>query len=157
MKQTIVLAVVLTLAGCRCEDEPPPPPPPPPVAKVGNPEVSGLRATIQKLSPGAGRLELTCVFEWYAAPTSELRADGTIFMSNVWLLAGQEPLWVRFWSPAGAELGSALDRVLVPEPFRRRLSATHECELLVAPPAGATSVSVALGNSGLETERRALP
>lgn len=160
MKQVLVLALVLALAGCRCEDEPPSPPPPtPPVAKVGKPEVSGLRATIQKLSAGGpgGRLELTCVLEWYAAPTSELSADGTLFMSNVWLLEGQEPMWVRFWSPSGAELESALEQVLVPEPFRRRLSATHESQLLVAPPAGATSVSVALGNSGLETERKELP
>lgn len=155
MRRLLPAVVVLSLAACRCEDDPPSPPPAP-IVSSGKPEKSGLRATVPKLVKGR-RLEVTYLLEWFAAPTAEVRADGTIYMTNMWLLESQEPITVRFWSASGDEVGRSGESILLPEPFRDRATQSHEVQLLVDPPAGAESLSVALGNSGLESDRRGLP
>lgn len=155
-----LLALLVLLLGCHGDDPPPPPPPAPlPPIQASSSRVSGLQATVSRVAqaPGTGRMELTYLLEWYAAPTSEVTQDGRIQIYNVWLLRGLEPVTIRFWGAPGAPPVEVGERVVLPEAFLRRTAPSHELHLLVDPPAGARSVSIALGNSGLESERERLP
>ena len=154
MRLALVLTVAL-LAGCECNDEPPDPAPLPPPRSESN----GLRASVAEVRRGLSTppLEVSYVLEWVAPPTGRVDVSGDIQISNVWLLEPLEPAVVHFWDRSGTLVGEAIQRVILPDQFRDRSIAKREVRFLVDAPAAAASLSVALGRSGLETERALIP
>lgn len=147
--------VLLALSGCECQDEQPDPAPIPPAKS----ELEGLRASVAQIQRGLSTppLDVSYVLEWVAPMKAELDAAGTIHVSNAWLLESLEPAVVHFWDRNGALVGETVERITLPDDFRDRSTPRWEARFLVNAPAGAASLSVALGRSGLETERASLP
>lgn len=151
----VVVVALLAMAGCECNDEPPAPPPPPPPTS----ELHGLRSSVARLER-AGTMpavEVTYVLEWVAPMKAEVDPAGNIRVSNAWLLELVEPAVVSFWDGSGALVGETVERFGLPDEFRDRSVPRREVRFSVNPPASAKTLSIALGRSGLETGRAALP
>jgi hypothetical protein len=146
------LLLALAVTSCRCTDDPTPAPPPPAPPAPSRAEVHGLRAT----SSGAvvtGRLEVTYVLEWTAPPTFSRQPGGAVQLTNLWLLQPIEPATVNFWDGVGALVGETTQRIGLPTGFREGSTPRHEAHISLVAPAGAKSLSVSLGRSGLESDR----
>ncbi|MBX3467963.1 MAG: hypothetical protein KF878_13910 [Planctomycetes bacterium] len=145
-------AVCLALAACCSEEQPPPLPPPPA-------ELHGLRASASRVERLAGSdlLELTYALEWVAPPRVEVDPDLSLRASSLWLLQPNEPVTVRFLDASGAEVGRVMQRVDIAPEFVARSRRAYEALLRVDAPAGAASLVVSLGRSGLNTRPATLP
>lgn len=123
-------------------------------------ELSGLRATVSPARASEavlGPSEVTYELEWTAQPEGWLDSSGTICVANIWLLRPLEPAVVRYWNAAGTQVGEGGQQLRLPDEFRDRVASKHEAPIRLDPPADAISLSIALGRSGLETARIAVP
>jgi hypothetical protein len=146
-----LLAVLLT--GCAS-----PGPKPAPAPQPARTELEGLRADatgVKRASPA--RVEIAYGLEWTATPSAAFAPDGTIKVSNVWILGPSEPAVIHFWDAAGKSAGEASQRISLPDAFLNRTVPRRAVSIAADVPAGGVAVSVALGNSGLETARVVLP
>lgn len=160
MRQALLLTVVL-LGGCAGGERPHQPAddqPGPPVVPESASELGGLRASAASVRSETWPYpEVSYVLEWVAPVMGEVDAAGNVRVWNVWLLEPLEPAVVRFWDRTGALMGETGEQVRLPDEFLRRSAPKFEVRLRVKAPAGAAFLSVALGRSGLETERVVWP
>jgi len=115
---------------------------------IGKPELDGLRAAVTEVSWDGGALTIGFTLRWTGAPLA-------------WRLDREVPVNVSFWDSLAEpahRVSVETDFVSLPKAFLARSAdtATTVVRAQGAPP-GATAVSLALGTSGLETDRIALP
>lgn len=147
--------VALSLVGCP---EPGPGPGPKPTDPTGLTTLSGLSATIPKVTRTSGSLEVHYRLEWTGEPTA--KTDPNTFVvtaTNVWLLDPNETVSLRFWDAAGSPTGTIDQQIDLSQGFAERDAKLSLTPILVNPPAKSRSVSIALGRSGLETSKVGLP
>lgn len=153
-----LLAGLITALGCGTVDDQAPgskPSPPEPTF-----ELSGLRATVSPslVDDGAlGPIEVLYELEWTAEPEVWVDPDWNVRSSGIWLLGPLEPAIVRYWDATGAPVGEGGHRIVLPAEFRARDVPRLAALVPIDPPIEATSLSIALGRSGLETARIAVP
>ena len=150
LRSAFPVLAVLGLIGCRCGDTSPP---------ASKPELEGLRSTVVvvRRPPSLPPIEVTYVLEWTGRAAGRMDSSGRIEISGVWVLEPLEPAVVHFWDATGKLLGETMRRIDLPDRFMDRSMARHEARFFIDLPVGATSLSVALGNSGLESDRVAAP
>lgn len=113
----------------------------------GKPEVDGLRASAGEVSRDGDVVSIHYTLRW----TNR---------RNGWRLNPEAPVNISFWQ-ANAEparrISIEIGYVTLPKAFLARTVDTADATVRAKAPVGATAVSLALGTSGLETERIALP
>ena len=113
----------------------------------GKPEVGGLRAAASDVSRNGDIVSIHYTLTWTDR-------------SGHWRLNREEPVNITFWqSTADSPRRMSIDvgYVSLPAAFLAHAKDVTEATLRAKAPAGAVAVSLALGTSGLETERIALP
>jgi hypothetical protein len=113
----------------------------------GKPEVDGLRASAGDVSRDGEIVSIHYALRW-----TDRR--------NGWRLNPEAPVNISFWQSnvePGKLISIEIGYVSLPNAFLARAIDVTEATLRVKAPAGAGAVSLALGRSGLETERVALP
>jgi len=143
----VILSACLSLVGCCGADQPP----------ADTSEVSGLKATIASAKRTPLGVEVEYALEWVAPVKVEVDASFNVTAENVWLLQPSEPTVVHVWDRGGALTAKHGQRIDLPTAFLDRSVASHRTTLVLPYPASGESLSVALGTSGLETRRVALP
>ena len=113
----------------------------------GKPEVDGLRASAGDVSRDGDVVSIHYTLQW-----TDRR--------NGWRLNREEPVNISFWqanADQARRLSIEITYVDLPKAFLARSVDTADATLRAKAPAGAAAISLALGASGLETERVALP
>jgi hypothetical protein len=115
---------------------------------MGKPEVDGLRAAVSDVSWDGGTLTIGYTLHWTGGPFA-------------WRLDREVPVNVSFWdsiTEPAHRVSVEIDFVALPKAFLARTSdSTAAVVHARGVPPGAAAVSLALGTSGLETDRIALP
>jgi hypothetical protein len=113
----------------------------------GKPEVDGLRASASDVSRDGEIISIHYTLRW-----TERR--------NGWRLKPEAPVNISFWQsdvePA-QRISIEIGYISLPNAFLAHVVSSAEATLRTKVPASAGAVSLALGTSGLETERVALP
>jgi hypothetical protein len=115
---------------------------------LGKPELGGLRATVGSIAPADG----TSVAVRYVLQWTDPR--------NAWILDQDEPVNVSFWDMKAQPpllISVEIKRIKLERGFLAGTTASNSASVTAQVPPGATAVSLALGTSGLETERVPLP
>ncbi len=142
-----LLVLGLSLGGCCCTDQQQP----------DNSTVSGLKATIVSATRTPQGVDIAYSLEWVAPLKVEVDSSLNVTAENLWLLEPSEPMIVQVWDRDGGLIERLGQRVELPSAFRDRSVSAHRATLSVSPPSSGESLSLALGGSGLETRRVALP
>lgn len=112
--------------------------------KAGLPMVNGLSARIgavTRLQPRG--IQISMVLTWTSPDAA-------------WGLRGAEPMQIYFWSK-NVRNYAGIQQTVLSEAFRTHKTKQTTAIVTAFVPPGATAVSLALGNSGLETVRAKLP
>jgi hypothetical protein len=115
--------------------------------KFGKPEVDGLRASAGDVSRDGEIISIHYTLRW-----TDRR--------NGWRLNPEAPVNISFWQSnvePGDLISIEIGYVSLPNAFLARAVDMAEATFRIRAPAGAGAVSLALGRSGLETERVAVP
>jgi hypothetical protein len=113
----------------------------------GKPEIDGLRATAGDVSWRGETISIAYTLQWTDR-------------NNAWRLDDEAPVNISFWvsdiEPT-RRVSRAIAFVSLPKSFLARITDTMTATVITGVPHGAAAVSLALGTSGLETGRVALP
>jgi hypothetical protein len=118
------------------------------VGDLGKPEVRGLRSTVGSVAhPDDTLITIQYILQWTDP-------------HNAWVLDQEEPVNVSFWNMKAQPPSVILVEIKLIKLERGFLAGSTtsmSASITAHVPPGATAVSLALGTSGLETERVQLP
>lgn len=146
-----VLVIVLCLVLNACHSAPD-------YAAESAAERHGLRASVTTLRPTSAGLAVGYTLEWIAGPRVEVDMSSSLIAHNLWLLEPSEPA-ILVLSDGASTLHEHVQHFALPAGFLDRSQKRHDVTLVVPRDelARARTLTVALGNSGLETRPVCVP
>jgi len=146
MRFLSLLSVCLTLAACQA------------TPTDGANRVSGLESSVPSIQwSGGDTIEALYALEWVETATLKLSPALAWSSANLWVLKGWEPARVEFQDSTGRSTGGTTQHFGIPDDFMARSIPKHETTLAVPVPANSSTLTIAFGNSGLETLPVRLP
>jgi hypothetical protein len=112
-------------------------------ASFGKSEIDGLRASVGDISRDGETISIRYTLQWTHS-------------RDRWRLEGEEPVNITFWDATvdtARRISIATEPVSLTGPFLARSTDTVNIRVRAQVPSGAAAVSLALGTSGLETDR----
>ncbi len=146
MRTLSLLSVCLLLVACQA------------TPTDGTNRVSGLESSVPSIQwSGGSTIEALYALEWVETGTLELSSALTWSSANLWVLKGWEPARVEFQDSTGRPTGGTTQHFEIPDDFMAQSTPRHETTLAVPVPPNSSTLTVAFGNSGLETLPVRLP